>query len=255
MPVWNPELYLRFEQERTRPAADLAARVPLEDAAAIVDLGCGPGNSTAVLARRFPAAHLTGIDNSSTMLERARSEGPPARWVQADIAAWQPGALFDLIFTSAALQWVPGHSELLPRFVSWLPKGGVFAMQIPFHLCSRIHRLILRTLSEGPWAGRVAAHERIFEILTPPEYYDILAPHARSVELWTTDYIHVMEDAQSIVTWVRGTGLRPYLERLDDREQACFLETLGRHVEREFPTQSDGCVLFSFPRLFAIAVR
>jgi trans-aconitate 2-methyltransferase len=244
---WDPQLYLEFDAERTQAAIDLVSRIPLARPGEIADLGCGPGNSTAVLARRWPDARITGVDHSAEMLERAASRPNAVHWVRQDIACWDPDEQFDLVFSNAALQWVPRHPDLLPRLMRRVRAGGVFAMQIPYHLHSRVHALIEET------AGRFACRRHVFEIRSPEEYYDILAPHARRVDAWITEYLHVMEDAASIVRWMRGTGLRPYLEGLAGSDQAAFLETLGLAIAREYPRRVDGRVLFPFARLFLIA--
>jgi trans-aconitate 2-methyltransferase len=184
---WDPSLYLEFDAQRTQPSIDLLSRIDLAGPADIADLGCGPGNSTAVLAGRWPQARITGVDHSAEMLDRARSEQPAVCWVQCDIANWTPDGFFDLVFTNAALQWVPDHGRLLPRLMARVRPGGAFAMQIPYHLHSRVHRIIEEI------AGRFRCLRQVFVILTPGEYYDILSPHAFRIHLWTTEYIHIME--------------------------------------------------------------
>lgn len=247
MASWDPNLYLEFDAQRTQPSIDLVSRIALDQPAAIVDLGCGPGNSTAVLARRWPHARIVGVDHSAEMLERARAEHPGLCWVLEDIARWTPAAPCDLVFTNAALQWVPGHRDLLPRLLAFLRPGGALAMQIPYHLHSRVHRIIEET------AARFGCLHSVFEILTPGEYYDILASRARRLDLWTTDYIHIVESPAAIVRWMQGTGLRPYLEPLDEAARAAFLAAFEQSVAERYPAQQDGRVLFPFPRLFDIA--
>ncbi len=244
---WDPSLYLEFDEQRTQPSIDLVSRIEIAHPGDIADLGCGPGNSTAVLACRWPQARIVGVDHSAEMLDRARSERPGIHWIHEDIARWRPENQFDLVFTNAALQWVPDHARLLPRLLKCVRPGGAFAMQIPYHLHSRVHRIIEEI------ARRFGSLRQVFEILSPGEYYDIFTLHARRVHIWTTEYIHVMENPSAIARWMRGTGLRPYLEPLDEAGKAAFFEAFECSVAEQYPVQRDGRVLFLFPRLFAIA--
>ena len=253
MPNWDPALYLQFDAERTQPAIDLVNRIHIGAPRRIADLGCGPGNSTAVLAARWAGAKITGIDNSREMLEQARGQYPAMEWEFADIGQWSPAERFDLLFSNAALQWVTGQQLLLPRLVSFLNSGGMFAAQIPYHLHSLVHRVIEETAQQGPWAARLRGAHDVFEIRTPAEYYDILAPHSRRVQVWVTEYIHVFDSPTAIVTWMQGTGLRPYLARLTEDEQADFLRAFGEAVSQAYRPQADGRVLFGFPRMFLLA--
>ncbi|MFN0172845.1 MAG: trans-aconitate 2-methyltransferase [Bryobacteraceae bacterium] len=254
-PIWDPGLYLRFENERTQPCVDLVNRIPLDDPREIVDLGCGPGNSTAVLAQRWPKAAITGIDHSPEMLDRARRDRPEIAWQLADIGLWTPDRQVDLVFSNAAFQWIHGHRQVLPRLVESLAPGGVFAMQIPFHLQSALHRAILEVARSGPWSARLAAIEPVFEILAPEQYYDLLAPRATRITLWLTEYQHVMADAEAIVSWIRGTGLRPYLQALEAAELEPFLDRFRRRVEEAFPVRAGGTRILPFPRLFVVLVK
>lgn len=253
--TWDPGLYLRFENERTQPCVDLVNRIPMDDPREIEDLGCGPGNSTAVLAARWPNASITGIDHSREMLDRARADRPEFHWQMVDIGAWTPDGPVDLIFSNAAFQWVHGHRRVLPRLVAALPPGGVFAMQIPFHLQSALHRAILEVAESGPWSARLAAIEPVFEILTPEQYYDLLAPLSSRITLWLTEYQHVMADTEAIVSWIRGTGLRPYLQALEAGELDPFLERFSRAVDEAFPVRADGKRILPFPRLFLVLTK
>lgn len=253
MPRWDVEQYLKFADERTRPARELLARVPVPGPERVVDLGCGPGNSTALLHERWPKAWLCGVDTSTDMLERARRNLPHVEWLHADVASFEPGEPVDVLFANAALQWVPRHDTLLPRLFERLRDGGALAVQMPNNFDQPSHRL-MREL-EGPWAARTAAVRSASPVASPAFYYDLLAPRARHIDLWQTTYEHVLPDAASIVEWVKGTGLRPYLDVLTPDERPAFLEAYERAIDRAYPPRSDGRRLFSFPRLFFVAVR
>jgi trans-aconitate 2-methyltransferase len=201
MADWNPALYTRFEDERTRPAAELLARVPLDAPRLAYDLGCGPGNSTALIAARFPEAEVIGLDTSPSMLESARTRLPGLAFALADAATWTPERAPDLIYANAVLQWLPDHPVLLPRLFGLLAPGGVLAVQMPDNLAEPSHRLMRETAASGPWAAAIGAPAvagRLGRMLDPAGYYDLLAPLAADVDVWRTAYHHPMADAAAI---------------------------------------------------------
>lgn len=255
MADWNPSLYLRFEDERTRPAHDLLGRVPLDSVAHAVDLGCGPGNSTQLLAERWPNADVLGIDTSDNMIEDARKRLPSARFEKGDAAHWHAEKAPDLIFANAVMQWVPGHAALLPRLLAQAAPSGVLAVQMPDNLEEPSHRLMRETAILGPWAAKIAEGGRIRERILPAEdYYNLFAGQASSIDIWRTTYFHVLDDAAAIVSWVRATGLRAYLDLLDPEEQPHYLEDYTARIAHAYPPRSDGKVVLAFPRIF-IAVK
>ncbi|MEL7238316.1 MAG: methyltransferase domain-containing protein [Planctomycetota bacterium] len=253
-PTWNADLYLRFERERGLPVRDLLHRVAVAPKT-IVDLGCGPGNSTAALAERFPNATITGVDLDEGMLANARASDVPATWHRADLHAYVPAEPVDLLFSNAAYQWVHGQADVLPRLMQSLTTGGQLAMQIPTHESSAVHRAILDTLADGSWSSLDLGDRRIFEIHSPADYYDILAPHAAIVELWTTEYQHVLGSAGDVVAWIRGSGLRPYLQGMPEQHHDAFVTAFAERVAKAYPSQPDGRVIFPFRRLFFVATR
>jgi trans-aconitate 2-methyltransferase len=257
MADWNPALYRRFEDERTRPAAELLARVPLAEATHVVDLGCGPGNSTELLVRRFPQAQVTGIDTSAAMLASARERLPGTAFEQGDIATWVPAVAPDLIYANAALQWVAGHETLVPRLFSLLAPGGVLAIQMPDNRQEPSHRLMRAVAGEAPWREPIGDADAVrTELATIAGYYDMLAREAAHVDVWHTVYQHVMPTAGSIVDWLRSTGLRPFLDALPgDALRASFLAEYERRIAEAYPERSDGNRLLAFPRMFIVAQR
>ena len=261
---WNPALYLRFANERTRPAAELLARVPLEPARVrhVVDLGCGPGNSTELLVQRFVDAHITGVDNSSTMLEAARQSLPQVDFFEADMASWQPAANAaapDLIYANASVQWVGAHEQLIPRWLEWLAPGGVLAIQMPDNLHEPSHRLMREVAALPEFVGYIGQADQTRTAILPiGAYYDLLSASGvpvASVDVWHTVYQHPMESASSIVQWLRSTGLKPYLEGLPAPLQASFLAEYERRIAQAYPVRADGKCLLAFPRLFLVAQR
>ena len=253
---WNPALYSRYEDERTRPARDLLSRVPLAAAARVVDLGCGPGNSTELLRQRYPAADLVGIDNSEPMLASARQRLPQARFEFGDIANWAPQAAPDLIYANAALQWVPDHESLIPRLFAALAPGGVLAIQMPDNREEPTHRLMREVAGEAPWAQAIGNPDRLrTELFGIDRYYDLLAADAAAVDVWRTAYQHPMASAAAIVEWVRATGLKPFVDLLPGELKSSYLAEYERRIARAYPARADGRLLLAFPRLFIVAQK
>ena len=249
---WDPALYTRFEDERTRPARDLLGRVTAPEVRIAVDLGCGPGNSTALIAERFPAAAVTGLDTSETMLASARARLPGVRFERADIASWVPETPPDLIVANASLQWVDDHERLVPRLFGVLAPGGVLAVQMPDNRDEPSHAAMRALAGQAPWSTHVgeAAATRV-RVLPPAAYYDLLAPVAADV--WRTIYLHPMDSAAAIVDWVSGTGLRPFIDPLPDDLRASYLAAYEARIAAAYPPRADGRRLLAFPRLFVVA--
>jgi len=253
--TWSAKQYSIFEQQRTRPVVDLVAAIPTPNVQTAVDLGCGPGNSTEVLADRYPHARVTGLDSSENMLIDARQRLPGLSFELADIAAWNPAQPLDVILANASLQWVADHAVLYPRLVSKLTPGGSLAVQTPDNLQEPAHRLAREVAADGPWASKIATvkhpdrHDASF-------YYSLLKGHCSSVDVWRTTYFHPLEGGPAaVVEWFKGSALRPYLEPLDETEKRAFLERYLVAISEAYPALEDGTVLLPFPRLFVVATR
>ena len=256
MSDWNPQLYRRFEEERTRPARELLARVELAAPRLAFDLGCGPGNSTELLALRWPGAEVVGSDNSAAMLASARERLPALHFEHADIATWSPSRAADLVYANAALQWVGDHERLFPRLFAALAPAGVLAVQMPDNLDEPSHRAMREVASLPPYAAAIgdAASVRS-RILAAGSYYDLLAGEAAAVDVWRTTYHHPMASPRAIVDWLRSTGLKPFLDRLGDDLRDRFLSDYEARIDAAYPARSDGQRLLAFPRLFIVATR
>jgi len=250
--TWDPATYLAFAGERTRPAAELLARIPLEDPKQVADLGCGPGNSTALLAARWPNAAIAGIDPSESMLAEAETSSVHACWVKADIATWTPDKPCDVIFSNAAFQWLDQHETLLPRLMAQVAGGGAFAFQVPRNFDAPSHVLMREVASGGPWRARLS-HVRRMGVLSPEKYFDLLSPGATRLDIWETEYLHVLEGDDPVFRWVSGTGLRPYADELSGGEREDFLAAYRAQLRLAYPRRPDGSTLFPFRRLFVIA--
>jgi trans-aconitate 2-methyltransferase len=252
--TWQPERYLVFADQRTRAALDLLARVPLASPGRVADLGCGPGNSTALLAQRWPAAAIIGVDSSPEMLAQARAAGVRATWVEADLAAWAADRPLDLIFANASLQLLDEHATLLPGLLGRLRADGVLAVQMPRNFEAPSHALLRETARTGPWADRLAG--TLERPVAPPEWYhDLLAPHVAMLDIWQTEYLHVLEGDDPVLSWTRGTTLRPVMQALDAVQYAAFETAYTARLRAAYPTRPDGRTLFSFRRLFIVAKR
>lgn len=258
---WDPGQYLKYENERTRPATDLVRSIQMHSARRVLDVGCGPGNSTAVLRARWPQAELVGFDKSAAMLEKAARTVAGVQWVQGDMDGDLAGlGQFDVIFSNAALQWVPDNGRLLPVMLEMLRPGGVLAVQVPFSTDERrpmpSHTELQRLVDEPKWRGRFAGAARHPAYCGPGYYYDVLSGLGAAFDIWQTDYIHVMDSHLDIVAWNKGTALLPYLDVLpDDRLREEFLKDFGEAMKAAYPPQADGKVLYPFTRILFTAQK
>jgi trans-aconitate 2-methyltransferase len=251
--AWDPDRYGAFRRERMQPARDLLERVELSEAQCIYDLGCGPGGVTRLIAERWPAAAVTGIDNSPEMLARAGAARSSITWQEQSIADFAPGAPATLIFSNAALNWLGDHGTLLPGFVRHLAPGGILAVQMPRNSGTPSQHAMADAARAGPWASRLAALCGSEPVAEPAFYYRALRPYVAEIEIWQTEYVHVLEGDNPVVEWMIGTALRPFLAALDEGQRAPFLADYSDRVRAAYPPQPDGRTLFSMRRLFILA--
>lgn len=255
MAKWNSEQYLKFEKERTQPSIDLVARIETVAPKKIIDIGCGPGNSTQALKKRYPEAQVIGVDNSEEMLIQARLDYPEIEFllvdVNQDIAFL--GNDYDIVFSNACIQWVPDHPKLLTKLMKLLRSGGTLAVQTPLANLSKIHQIIEATTTNQKWQNDFTV-SRLFYNLTPGQYHDLFSEIAADFTLWETHYYHRLDSPQATIEWYRGTGLRPYLAQLSEEKQQDFEKDLLEQVIESYPRQKNGEVLFKFSRLFFTAI-
>ncbi|MFI1798914.1 trans-aconitate 2-methyltransferase [Streptomyces sp. NPDC020379] len=259
-PTWDPRQYLRHAGHRTRPSHDLLARVPElpGDPARIVDLGCGPGNITALLAERWPGARITGLDSSAEMLAEAErvAGGGRVDFARVDLADWTPSGPYDLIFSSATLQWLPGHADLFPAWAHALAPGGTFAFTVPGNFTAPSH-VLLHELCESPrWRDRLGGLRRAGHVLEPGAYLNRLAGLGLSVDAWETTYVQLLSGPDPVLDWTKGTALRPVLTALGDDAESVeeFLRSYGALLREAYPVGERGTV-FPFRRIFVVARR
>jgi len=253
---WNPSLYMKFRDERMLAARDLLARVPLDSARIIYDLGCGPGNSAQLLSRRFPNADITGLDTSEAMLEHARERAPHVRFVRQNIVDWKPTEPPNLIFANGALDFLSEHDALFPRLAATLAPGGVLAVQMPSTARESSHALMRMVAAEGPWSSRLLPVAKTRPMIAEFEdYYAWLRPVAARIDMWVTTYVLNFDGLDAIADWFSGSALQPYLELLSDDERCEFIARYRDGLRDAYPAQRDGKVLLTYPRLFIVAVR
>lgn len=250
---WDPTQYLRWGDHRLRPALDLLQRIPLDSPERVVDLGCGPGNVTPFLRRRWPEARITGVDASASMLERARASDADVEWQQADVAAWTPPRPVDCLFSNAALHWLGDHSTLFPRLAGCVAKDGVLAVQMPRNFGEPSHTSIDDAVREGPWRARLQPLLRAEPTKSPEFYWDLLAPRVAALDVWETVYVQRLEGDNPVADFVKGSWLKTFLDALEVKERAAFEADYRARVLRAYPPRADGTTLFPFRRLFIVA--
>ena len=251
---WEPGQYLKFADHRLRPAIDLLNRIDA-DPRTIVDLGAGTGNVTRLLQSRWPNARVTGVDSSPEMLARAADALPQISWDQADLSAWRPRESVDLLYSNAALHWVDDHSTLFPALFAMVNPGGTFAVQMPNNFGARSHTAIADVVRGGPWRSTLEPLLRTPPVQHPSTYFDLLTPAASSLDIWETEYVHVLEGDRPVLEWIKGTWLRPLLAALDTEERAQFESRYAELAAAAYPRRADARTLFPFRRLFIVATR
>lgn len=254
---WSSKQYVAFEDERTRPVRDLLSAVPDMNVHQAIDLGCGPGNSTAVLLARFPGARVSGLDSSGDMIAAARKRLPQLQFAVGDVANWRDSGPYEVILANAVLQWVPDHAVLFPALIGKLASGGALAVQMPDNLDVPAHRLMREVATAGPWSHKMARAAEARAPLRDAEWYHaLLRTVCARTDIWRTTYYHPLAGgAAAIVEWFKGSGLRPYLEPLDEAERSAYLERYTSAIAQAYPALADGSVLLPFPRLFLVAIR
>jgi len=250
---WNPDLYMQFKSERTQPSIDLIARINQVEPKSIIDIGCGPGNSTQVLVNRWPKSQITGLDSSTAMIKKAKQDYPNQEWIVADALTYESEIKYDIVFSNAVIQWIPNHEELLMRFHGMLSDSGLVAIQIPLFWDMPLGKIIKNTAKDYRWKTQTEGVSDLFTIHNYSFYYDHLSELFNSIEIWETQYFHILNSHVSILEMMRSTGLKPFLDKLDDdSEKNEFEEEVLEKIKNAYPIQKKGKVLLPFKRLFFI---
>lgn len=253
---WNPDLYMQFSSERTQPSIDLIGRINQIEPKSIIDIGCGPGNSTQVLVNRWPKTRITGLDSSTAMIKKAKKDYPNQEWIVADALTYEPEIKYDIIFSNAVIQWITNHEKLLTKFHEILSDNGIVAIQIPLFWDMPLGEIINNTAKDDRWKTKTESVSDLFTIHDYSFYYDQLSELFNSIEMWETHYMHILNSHIAILEMMRSTGLKPYLERLDDdSEKNEFEEEVLKKVRNAYPIQKNRKVLLPFKRLFFIGYK
>lgn len=255
MSEWNSEQYLKFKKQRTQPAVDLAKRIPVEHPNNILDIGCGPGNSTSVLKKMFPQAHILGVDSSEDMIKKAKESYSDISFKLYDVTTgFDKLGKYDIIFSNACLQWIPNHREFIPILFKGLNENGVLAVQIPMNGQETLFKIMNEVISEPEWSFS-SMNVETNETLLPKEYFDILSSCTDNFDIWETVYYHNMPSVEAMVEWVKGTRLRPYLNALDKAKAEGLEKKITKRAASVYDTQKNGEIIFKFRRFFFIASK
>jgi trans-aconitate 2-methyltransferase len=253
--VWNPQQYLKFSGHRLRPAVDLLMRIPDFPVRSVADLGAGAGNVTKLIKERWPDAAVVGVEGSVEMVAAGKKAAPEVEWLHQDLGSWHPAHKYDLIYSNAALHWLPDHGRLFPSLMEKVEPGGILAVQMPRNFGAPSHLLIAETALNGPWRSQLE------HLVTPPPvqepgfYHSLLAPQSESIDIWETEYLQVLEGENPVKEWTKGTWLTRYLDVLQGPDKAAFEAAYGERIAKAYPQNSAGQTLFPFRRLFMVAQR
>lgn len=257
MASWDPDRYLAFTDERSRPFVDLLQRIG-GSPGSVVDLGCGPGHLSALMRARWPACSVLGIDSSTQMIDRARADNtdPEVSYLREDVktvatGAWEPGRQFDLVISNATFQWLPDQLSLLPRLLARVRLGGTFAFQVPHNFRAPSHRLLAEVSSREPYASATQGllQARSVDATT---YLRLLSRPGWQVDAWTTTYLHVLPGEDAVLRWISATGARPVLQALGVDLRAQFEAEYGAELRTAYPREEIGTLL-PFERVFVVA--
>lgn len=251
--IWNPEIYGVYADERSRPFFDLIARIRADSPEYVVDAGCGTGELTAGLARRWPKATIEGFDSSPAMIAKARKLDTRVTFSVSDVMLWHPDRPIDVLVSNAVLQWVPEHRQLLDRWAGQLADGGTLAFQVPGNFDAPSHALV-RQLCRTTWADRLGDFDRPWPVAEPVAYLDQLSAAGCVVDTWETTYVHVLPGEDAVLKWISGTALRPILDRLEEDERTRFKADLAVLLNEAYPRRPYGTA-FPFRRIFVVAQK
>lgn len=253
--AWDPEQYLKFGNQRLRPALDLLTQIDLTDPDTVYDLGCGPGNVTGFIQNKWPKANVIGVDSSQEMLDQAREKHPSNIWIKMDLRDWAPEKPGDLLYSNAVFQWIGSHETLLYRLLSYVRVGGVLAFQLPRNWNAQSHKGLRELAAKSNHRERLEEYLLKNPVGSPEDYYDLLRPYVDNIDIWETEYLQALEGENAVAEWVRGSALKPLLDVLDETEAKEFYANYVNYIKNFYPQRSDGKTLYPFRRVFVIARR
>ena len=251
--VWDPKQYLKFSGHRLRPAVDLLLRIPDFAVRSAADLGAGAGNVTKQLRERWPDAAVTAVEGSAEMVAAGKRAAPDIVWQQHDLVSWNPAQQYDLIYSNAALHWLPDHARLFPALMQKVEPGGVLAVQMPRNFTAPSHLLIAETALNGPWRSKLEHLATPPPVHGPAFYHGLLAAMSDNIDIWETEYLQVLEGENPVKEWTKGTWLTRYMDVLEGPDKAAFEAAYGERIAKAYPKSSSGQTLFPFRRLFMVA--
>jgi trans-aconitate 2-methyltransferase len=256
MKPWNPDKYLAYADLHSQAIEDLVKHVAIEKPKSIVDLGCGPGNSMEFIAARWPRAAITGVDAASEMLEKGRARHPEWRWALSGIEDYRPAKPFDIAFSCAALQWLLDHERLLPQLWKLVRTGGALAVQIPANQESPLHRALFQTAQNKTWKQYTGRSRAALNFQPSAEYFSILAPLARRLDIWETIYHHEMSSLDRLLDWAKATVMRPFLNKIPTAaHRRAFIADVKRACAKAYPRTKRGTIVYAQKRLFFVAYK
>ena len=254
MREWDPDQYLQFKRERTQPSIELVARIQMDDPRTIIDIGCGPGNSTQILLRRWPHADILGLDKSEKMIQKARQDYPHQKWIVGDASTLETRQTYDIVFSNAAIHWIPEHDVLLRRLFQIVNKNGILAVQVPANQESPLFKSILRVSRSAKWSAFTKGREESITYHDAGYYYGQLALYTKEIVIWETIYYHIMQSHEELIDWYKGTAMKPFLDSLpNDESRDEFKREVLIECQKDYPLQRDRRILYPFKRIFFTA--
>ena len=189
------------------------------------------------------------------MIAKARAGYPENTWVAADAATYLPDKKYDIVFSNATIQWIPNHKKLFKNFLNLTNAGGVLAISVPRFDEMPISKILDKVAGREKWKAATRGCAATFTRYDYQFYYNLISPDYQTVEMWQTDYIHVLESQPAILEWIRSTGMKPYLDRLKEKQKTQFEDEVLSGIKQYYPVQNNGKVLFPFKRLFMVGYK
>ena len=254
--IWNPDLYLKFQKERTQPSIDLVNRIEIENPKKIIDVGCGPGNSTEILRSRWINSEIIGIDNSDQMIEKAKKKYPYGTWKLNDAMDIDKFGKFDIVFSNAVLQWIPNHEKLIPHLLNHVAADGVLAVQVPQNQFSVLHKALIEIADENEFKEYTQDAKKILNYRTGEYYYNLLCDSVKEFYMWETTYLHILENHEDLIEWYKSTGMKPFLQSLPTEAlKTRLINKIYKKCKNGYKYQKDGKIIYPFNRLFFIGYK